>query len=100
MIERIPITSRDQWLGLRKKDVTASAEPAIHGLHPYVSALRLYIEKQGLVELPDKPDGGPLRRGRILESAVAAAVAEQKPDWRIEKANEYFRDPDLRLGCT
>jgi predicted phage-related endonuclease len=99
-IESIAIVSREQWLSLRKKDVTASVEPALHGLHPYTSALRLYIEKQGLVELPQQPDSGPLRRGRILESAVAAAVAEQKPDWKLTKANEYWRDPDLRLGCT
>jgi predicted phage-related endonuclease len=100
MIETIDITSQEQWQSLRKKDVTASVEPALHGLHPYISALRLYIDKQGLVELPEKPDSGPKRRGRILESAVAAAVAEQKPHWTISKANQYWRDPDLRLGCT
>jgi predicted phage-related endonuclease len=99
-IERIDITSRDQWQSLRKRDVTASVEPALHGLHPYVSALRLYIEKQGKVELPEVKDSGPLRRGRILEGAVAAAVEEQRPQWLITKAKHYFRDPDLRLGCT
>jgi predicted phage-related endonuclease len=99
-IERIAIVNREQWLSLRKKDVTASVEPALHGLHPYTSALRLYIEKQGLVELPQLPNSGPLRRGRILESAVAAAVADQKPHWKLTKANEYWRDPDIRLGCT
>jgi predicted phage-related endonuclease len=72
----------------------------LFGLHPYVSPLRLFIEKQGLVELPEKADSGPMRRGRILESAVAAAVAEQRPEWLITKAAEYLRDPDLRLGCT
>src|SRR6185295_8742204 len=53
-----------------------------------------------LVELPEPGETGPMRRGRILESAVSAAVAEQRPDWRIEKATHYYRDNDLGLAAT
>jgi len=97
---RVPITSRPEWLARRKFDVTASAIGALFACHPYVSPLRLFIEKQGLIDLPEQPDSGPLRRGRILESAVAAAVAEQRPDWRLEKCQEYFRDDALGLGAS
>ena len=97
---RIPITNRDEWLARRKFDVTASAVGAVFGCHPYVSPLRLYIEKQGLIDLPEQRDTGPLRRGRILEPAVAAAVAEQRPDWRIEKCRSYYRDDALGLGAS
>lgn len=98
VIERHKISSREQWLALRKADVTASAVAALFGAHPYTSAMAIYAEKTGL-ELPEI-DNAVLRRGRLLESAVAAAVAEERPDWEILKADEYLRDPDLRLGAT
>jgi predicted phage-related endonuclease len=97
-IERIPITSREQWLELRKPDVTASVVGALFGVHPYVSALKLYLQHSG-IEFSE-PDSAVTRRGRLLESAVALAVEEQRPDWRIEKCTDYFRDPELRLGAT
>jgi predicted phage-related endonuclease len=82
----------------RPEHVTASNVAATVGVHPYCSALRLYMEKRG-IELP-APASAVLRRGKLLESSVAAAVAEQRPDWRLEKCSEYFYDPDLRLGAT
>lgn len=97
-VQRIPITDRDQWLNLRKADVTASAVGALFGLHPYATAYGLFQEKNGL-DL-DEPDSGVLRRGRLLEGAVALCVEEQHPEWKVEKATEYFRDPDVRIGCT
>jgi predicted phage-related endonuclease len=99
-IERIKIESKDQWLTLRKFDVTASVLGAIDGHDPYVSPLRLYLEKRG-VELPQKPGDSPvLRRGRLFENAVAAAVAEMRPDWTLEKCTHYYRDNFLGLGAT
>ena len=99
-VERVPIIDRKQWLAWRKFDITASVVGAVFNLHPYVSPLRLYVDKQGLVDLPEQADSGPLRRGRILESAVAAAVNEQRPDWQLEKCNDYYRDDELGLAAT
>ena len=99
-VERVPITDRAQWLAWRKFDITASVVGAVFNLHPYVSPLRLYVDKQGLVDLPVQADSGPLRRGRILESAVAAAVSEQRPEWKLEKCNDYYRDDELGLAAT
>lgn len=98
MIERHKIKDRETWLALRKPDITASVVAALFGAHPYETALGLYAEKCGL-EMPE-PDNAVLRRGRLLEGAVAAAVAEQRPDWEVIKADEYLRDPELRLGAT
>jgi predicted phage-related endonuclease len=98
MIERHQITDREQWLELRKPDVTASRVGALFGAHPYVSALKLYLEKSG-VEFPEE-ETPVMRRGRLLEGAVALAVAEDRPHWKISKNNSYFRDPELRLGAT
>lgn len=98
MIERHPVTDRESWLKLRKQDVTASVVAALFGQHPYESALGVYAEKTGL-DLPEI-DNAVLRRGRLLEGAVAAAVAEEHPEWEIIKGTDYLRDPDLRLGAT
>jgi predicted phage-related endonuclease len=99
-IERIPIIGREQWLGLRKHDVTASVVGAVFGCHPYVTPLHLFIDKQGLVDLPERADDGVLRRGRIYEPAVAAAVTELRPGWRLEKCQNYFRDEATGIGAT
>jgi predicted phage-related endonuclease len=84
----------------RKFDITASVIGAVRGCHPYVTPLRLFIEKQGLVDLPLQADNGVFRRGRIYEPAVAAAVAEMRPEWRLEKCQEYFRDEATGIGAT
>jgi predicted phage-related endonuclease len=97
MIERILITSEEQWLGVR--DVTsASRVAALFGLHPYVTAGQLFAEARG-VELP-KPSGDLLERGHDLEAVVAAKVRRENPTWSIEKAKHYYRDSVLRLGAT
>jgi predicted phage-related endonuclease len=43
-----------------------------------------------------------MRRGRILEPAVAEAVKEENPEWApiIRKAGDYWRLPEMRLGST
>jgi predicted phage-related endonuclease len=98
MIERILIENRNQWLALRRQDVTASRIGALFSCHPYVSALRLYMEHAGL-DFPEE-ESAVMRRGRLLEGAVAGAVADERPDWSITKNTHYYRDPALRLGAT
>lgn len=97
-VERISIPSREEWLALRKRDVTASAVAATLGLHPYISRLALFKEKSGL-ELPETRNA-MLEWRLLLEPVVAEAVARQRPGWRIVKATEYLRDPDARIGAT
>jgi predicted phage-related endonuclease len=97
-VERLTFKDRDEWLALRKTDVTASTVAALFGLHPYETALGLYAAKTG-VAMPDI-DSKVLRRGRLLEGAVAEAVREERPNWSVTKANEYLRDPKIRLGAT
>ena len=98
MIERLPITSYDKWLRWRRQDVTASAVGALFGCHPYQTALRLYCEKCGL-EFPEL-DNRVMRRGRLMEPGAALAVEEERPEWKLIKADSYYRDPDKRIGAT
>lgn len=97
-IERIPVGDRSAWLALRRRDVTASDIAALFGAHPYRTALSVWADKVGVGH--DRGDNSAMRRGRILEPAVAAAVAEERPHLVIGKATQYLRDPDLRLGAT
>jgi predicted phage-related endonuclease len=97
-IERIKIVSREQWLRLRAGDVTASTVGAIFNLHPYETPMGLFAAKTGVV-MPDV-DTQALRRGRLLEGAVAKAFQEMHPGWKVTKANVYLRAPALRLGAT
>ena len=98
MIERIPITDRDSWLAMRKRDLTASVVGSLFNCHPYASLLSVYLEKTG--DEPAAPQSAMLEWRLILESAVAAAVELQRPDWKIVKATEYLRDPVARIGAT
>jgi predicted phage-related endonuclease len=91
------ITSRGQWLDLRRRDLTASRISALWDLHGYLSREELGASMLGRF---DAGDNSSMRRGRILEPAVAAALAEDHPDWKIEKATTYHRLPELRLGAT
>jgi predicted phage-related endonuclease len=97
-VQRIQVTDRESWLEMRKRDVTASVIGALFGMCPYQTALGLFMEKTG-VEMPEI-DNAVLRRGRLLEGAVAQAVAEERPTWKITKATEYLRDPKARIGAT
>ena len=96
---QIPITGRDQWLDLRKQDVTASVVGALNNLHPFTSRLRLYKEKSG-ADLGEVKQNVRMRRGLILERAVAQIVMQDYPSWHITPAGVYLRDPDRRIGAT
>jgi predicted phage-related endonuclease len=97
-IERRKIVDRAEWLKWRKDFVTASQVPALFGCHPYLSALKLYLEKSG-IEFEDK-DSPVMRRGRWLEPAVGLAVADMCPNWQLAPAGEFFCDPETSIGAT
>lgn len=99
MIECRPITSADEWLAWRRRDVTASDVAAVFGLHHYKTRLGLWAEKSGL-DVGDRVEQSVMRRGKIMEPSVAAAVALDRPEWRLTKCNDYYSDTDLRLGAT
>lgn len=90
------IVSVAEWLSWRDGIMTASRVPALFDEHPYMT-------RDGLVdELRGQSQGSTpaMRRGRILEPAVAAAIAEEKPRWRLRKATTFHLLPDHRLGGT
>jgi predicted phage-related endonuclease len=99
LIQRWTITDHAEWLRRRRANINGSEVAALFGQNPYLTPFALYADKAGLAELAS-PDSDVLRRGRILEPAVAAGVREERPDWTIEKAGEYIWSPVWQLGCT
>lgn len=98
MIERRRIVDPRDWQSWRAENINASEIAAVFGLHPYLTPLELWADKSG-VDM-GRNDSGPLRRGRIMEPSVAAAVALERPEWRLEKCTDYFVDKRARLGAT
>ena len=102
MIDRIPITSREQWLKARKQDVTASVAAALFGAHPYTSALEIALEKTGKSE--QQLETKAMRRGTLLEDDALEIIALDNPSWQIMPCTgtcaEYYRDSVLRIGAT
>lgn len=96
-VERHPVTTREAWLEMRKRDVTASDVASICGVG-YKSALAVWAEKKGLIA--PTADNAILRRGRWFEPAIWTAIKEQHPDWELRPAKIYLRSPSLRLGAT
>lgn len=96
-VERHPVTDRASWLAMRTQDVTASVVGCLFGQHPYETRFSLWLKKAS--GETDELDSKLFRRGRILESAVAAGVAEET-GWPVEKAEHYYRSPEHRIGGT
>lgn len=92
------ITSEADWLAWRRQDVTASDVAALFGLHPYKTMLELWAEKSG-VDL-GKKESSVMRRGRIMEPAVAEAVRIERPEWMLSPRRSYTRDDKIRVGAT
>lgn len=99
MIRRRKIESEAEWLAWRREFVTASDVAAMFGLHPYKTALELWAEKSGL-DLGQKKETAAMRRGRILEPAVAVAVRYERPNWKIAEAREFYSDDAAGLGAS
>jgi putative phage-type endonuclease len=98
VITRHEITSREQWLELRRHDVTASEVGALLGVHPYKTIAALYADKLGMIKHDDT--GPDAIRGVKLEPFVADQVRENNPTWDIQKSKYYFRDEEHHLGAT
>lgn len=100
-VERLPKGSRQDWLALRRDDITASDAGALFGVHKYTTPRRLQHEKAyGEIEQRQNADQ---RRGKIMEPAVAEAIAIDTP-LCPRRCDYYLRaradDRLVRLGAT
>lgn len=98
-IEQHAVTSREQWLGLRKQDITASVAGALLGVHDFTTPYALWCLKSGRLQ-EDPEETAPMRRGRLLEPVAVELMRELRPTWKIKRGDVYLRDPESRIGAT
>lgn len=100
-IERLTPKDRRAWLAARGKDVTASTVGALFDAHDFQTRYGLWCLKRGLTR-EDPSETPAMRRGRLLEPVAVQMIREDRPDWDVHhnSANEYWRDPDARVGAT
>lgn len=99
-IQRWTITGRKEWLEKRRDNINGSEIGALFQPgSPFLSPFALYTSKAGLIAESDE-DNDAMRRGRIMEPAVANAVREEHPEWKIDKATDYLWSSEWGLGCT
>lgn len=96
--EMLSPESRDEWLKMRRLDITSTDCAAMFGLSPYKTPLQLWLKLH--TDLDDSiEETERMRWGTRLESAIAHGIAEDR-GWRIEKWNYYQRIVDHRLGSS
>lgn len=103
LIERITAGTREQWLDLRKNDITASVVGALFGVHDYQTPYGVFALKTGLTQ-EDPEESDPMKRGRLLEPVAVQLLREERPAWSITHNTGpnaiYLRDPSINLGAT
>jgi predicted phage-related endonuclease len=99
MIERHAIVGREEWLELRKRDVTGSHIAAVIDAHEYVTKLALWHHHRGSAPLSDE-ETPAMERGALLEGVALKLLSKRHPDWHVEAPGVYLRDPEVRIGGT
>ncbi len=88
---------RGAWLAIRRGGIGGSDAAAAVGLHPYQSALELWMDKTGRQSAseansePTEPNS-PTFWGQLLEPTVAEAYA-QITDRKVRRVNAILQHP-------
>ena len=91
-IKKIPFSSREEWLELRRNGIGGSDAAAILELSKWSSPLAVYADKLGLV--PEREDNEAMRQGRDLEAYVAERWAEHT-GLKVRRENHILINTDL-----
>lgn len=90
--------TEEQWLELRKADVTSTGSAALFNCSPYITAYELYHTKASGVEIPFQ-ENDRMHKGLRMEAFAAQEVALEH-GVIVEPFNEYVRIPELRAGAS
>ncbi len=82
---------RDEWLAWRRRGIGGSDAPAIAGLDPYRSPVRVWLEKTGQVE--PEPAGEAALWGTLLEPVVADEWS-RRTGKRVRRRNAILQHPE------
>jgi len=92
-----PANEQD-WLAMRKLDVTSTESAALFGMSPYLTHFELWHAKRS-GQARAFTSNERMRWGNRLESAIAHGIAEEQ-GWTVEPMKDYMRLPELRAGSS
>lgn len=96
--EIITPQNHDDWLAMRRLDVTSTESAALFGLSPYMTHFELWHRKASGQE-PEFKVNDRMRWGNRLEAAIAHGIAEEQ-GWEIQPLKDYMRLAGLRIGSS
>lgn len=104
MREIIEITSEEQWLQERGKDITSTTVSALCGLSPYCTVFELYHAHKSGVVVPFR-ENEHTKAGKAIEEFAARVAAEKLaethgPVAAVRRLNIYARIPGERMGSS
>lgn len=97
-IETLEPKSEQDWLDMRKQDVTSTEVAALFGCSPYITAFELWHRKHDNLSVILEQNER-MKWGNRLQDAIAAGIAEDQY-WKIRRMTEYIHDPELKLGAS
>lgn len=83
---------REKWLAERRKGVGGSDIAAVLGIHPYMSAFELYLEKRGELPPKDLSDNQAVHFGNVLEDTVAQEYT-RRTGRKVARVNRILQHP-------
>lgn len=89
-----PYTVKQEWLELKKEDISSTESPALFGLSPYMTEFELFHLKASgtILEIEENER---MKWGKRLESAIAEGVAEDM-GLKVEPFKAYLRHPTVK----
>ena len=96
-ISKIPFSSHDEWLAIRRQYIGGSDAGAVMGMNPYSSAFAVWAEKTGSV----KPFEGNIRTetGAELEEFVAR-LFERQTGKKVRRCNFTLVNDEYPWACA
>lgn len=98
LIEIIHPKDKEEWLGLRLKDVTSTEVSSLFGVSPYLTKFELWHRKKSQ-QAADFVESDRMKWGSRLEASIAKGIAEDR-GWTIRHKSEYIRDAELKAGAS
>lgn len=96
--EYINIENEEQWLKLRKQDITSTAMAALLNLSPYATPFEVYHAHKSDVQVPFDVSER-MDKGRRMEAYVAQEIAIAN-GWEVKPLDIYARIPELKMAAS
>jgi len=96
--ETIELSSKEQWLELRSRDVTSTEVAALFDLNPYMSKFELWQRKKNNLVVTIE-ENERMKWGSRLEHTIAQGISE---DFNLPTTpfKSYMRIPELKVGSS